>query len=131
MRSTRRLWDLGLVAVACLAMGCTIERSWVGSEIRSEPAEWIVVGTTTKPDVLATFGPPDRIVRLREGDVFVYRYAQRNGFQLEIEDPFSGIEVFTWDRMQEKSDRLMVFFGPAGVVNSFGFRRGRDELRPY
>ena len=131
MCSTRRLWFGSLTAVACLAAGCTIERTWVGSEIRAEPAEWLVVGTTTKPDVLATFGPPDRIVRQRDGDVFVYRYAQRNGFQLEIEDPFSGVEVFTWDRMQEKSDRLMVFFDPSGVVNSFGFRRGRDELRPF
>jgi hypothetical protein len=119
-----------LLVLGGLALGCTIERSYLGSEILVEPREMIIVGSSTKPQVLAWFGPPDRIVRQRDGDVFVYRYAQRNGFQLEIEEPFSGIEIFTLDRTQEKSDRLLVFFDRQGLVSAYGYRRGRAELQP-
>jgi hypothetical protein len=128
MSSTERLALAVALAVLALASGCTIERRYLGSEIRAVPEEWIVAGTTTKPDVLAAFGPPDRILRQREGEVFLYRYAQRNGFQIEIEEPFSGLEIFTWNRIQEKSDRLMVFFDREGVVSAFSYRRGRGEL---
>jgi outer membrane protein assembly factor BamE (lipoprotein component of BamABCDE complex) len=130
MRSTEAALCAALLALAACAGACTIERTYLGSEILADPYEAVLVGSSTKPQVLATFGPPDRIVRQRDGDVFVYRYAQRNGFQLEIEEPFSGIEIFTWDRVQEKSDRLLVFFDRNGRVSAFGFRRGRDELQP-
>jgi len=126
----RSIEAAALLALSLLATACTIERTYLGSEILANPHELVIVGSSTKPQVLAHFGPPDRIVRQREGDVFVYRFAQRNGFELQIEEPFSGIEIFTWDRVQEKSDRLMVFFDRAGVVSAFGFRRGRDELQP-
>ena len=41
-----------------------------------------------------------------------------------------GSRSSTWEKMQDKSDRLMVFFDPAGVVSAFGYRQGRDELEP-
>jgi hypothetical protein len=130
MRSTEAARCAALVALVAFGSACTIQRTYLGSEILADPYEMVVVGASTKPQVLAHFGPPDRIVRQRDGDVFVYRYAQRNGFQLEIEEPFSGIEIFTWDRVQEKSDRLLVFFDRNGLVSAFGFRRGRAELQP-
>jgi hypothetical protein len=122
-----------LLACAWLASGCiAIERTYLGSEILVDPYESVVIGTSTKPQVLATFGPPDRIVRQRQGDVFLYRHAQRNGFEFRIEEPvFTGLELFRWENIQEKSDRLMVFFDGAGVVTAFGFRRGRNELEPF
>jgi hypothetical protein len=131
MRSTDAPALALLVALACAGAACTFERTYLGSEILSNPHETVVVGSSTKPQVLAFFGPPDRIVRQREGDVFVYRYAQRNGFQIQIEEPFSGIEIFTWDRVQEKSDRLLVFFDRQGLVSAFGYRQGRNELEPF
>ena len=125
-----------LLLLACLLMGtgCTIGRWYVGSPLRAHPDHQIVNGTTKKEDVLTTFGPPDRILRMRNGDVFVYRYDQRNSSELNIgTPPFVGIgsyTVFVWTRVQDKSDHLMVFFDKAGVVTSFGYRSGRAELQP-
>lgn len=131
-------WIERLSAAACLALaggltGClAIERTYVGSAVQADPHQAVEIGTSTKPQVLSTFGPPDRILRQRNGDVFVYRYAQRNGFEVRIIEPvFTRIELFRWEKIQQKDDRLMVFFDPAGVVNAFGFRRGREELEPY
>jgi hypothetical protein len=123
-------------ALACLllASGCTIGRWYVGSPLRADPDHRIVAGTTGKAEVLSTFGPPDRILRQRSGDVFVYRYDQRNSSELNIgTPPFIGIgsyQIFRWTHVQDKSDHLMVFFDRAGVVSSFGYRTGRIELKP-
>jgi hypothetical protein len=110
-------------------------RWYVGSPIPGNAAELLRIGSTGKAEVLARFGPPDRILRQRSGDVFIYRYDQRNSSELRIgTPPFIGIGAYTlfhWDKDQDKSDRLMVFFDPAGVVSAFGFRDGRAELEPF
>jgi hypothetical protein len=118
--------------MACVlaGTGCTIGRWYIGSPVREDPAALIAVGETAKADVLARFGPPDRILRQREGDVFIYQYEQRNSSELDISEPIRGFTLFRWDKVQDKSDRLMVFFDPTGVVSAFGFRHGRAELEP-
>jgi hypothetical protein len=131
MSSTERLVAVLLLLGLLLGSGCMIGRRYVGSEIRPDAGELIEIGRTTRAEVLAHFGPPDRIVRQREGDVFVYRYEQRNQTELTIEEPVvTNFEIFSYQKVQEKSDLLMVFFDRAGVVTAFGYRHGRKELEP-
>ncbi len=129
MRSGSWLLLLGALSAA---PGCTIGRWYMGSPIRESPAEALTIGSTSKAEVLAHFGPPDRILRQRSGDVFIYRYDQRNSSELRIgTPPFVGIGAYTlfqWSKDQDKGDRLMVFFDPAGRVSAFGYRHGRSEL---
>lgn len=131
MRFASRIIAIGL---AFVVSGCTIGRWYVGSPLRADPDERLRNGTTSKAEVLATFGPPDRILRHGTGDVFVYRYDQRNSSELNIgTPPFIGIgsyRIFTWSHVQDKSDHLMVFFDTSGVVSAFGYRHGRSELDP-
>ena len=130
MSSSERL-VAALLLISLLAGGCMIGRRYVGSEIRADANEQIEIGRTTRADVLETFGPPDRIVRQRDGDVFVYRYQQRNESQLTIEEPvITNFEIFSYEKTQEKRDVLMVFFDREGVVTAFGYRAGREELEP-
>lgn len=129
MSSTERIVAGLLLLGVLLGSGCMIGRRYVGSEIRADAHEVIQIGVTRRAEVLAAFGPPDRIVRQREGDVFVYRYDQRNQTELTIEEPVvTNFELFTYEKVQEKSDLLMVFFDRAGVVTAFGYRNGREEL---
>jgi hypothetical protein len=122
---------VALTLLLSLACGCTIGRWYVGSPLRADPRELLHVGRTVKAEVLAQLGPPDRILRYQSGDVFVYRHDQRNSSEFEISEPvFTGLTLFQWEKVQDKSDRLMVFFDTAGVVSSFGYRQGRDELEP-
>ena len=122
---------IACVALLALASGCTIGRWYVGSPLLADPRQVLVVGRTAKPEVLAKLGPPNRILRQKSGDVFVYHHDQRNTSELEITEPvFTRFTLFQWEKVQDKSDRLMVFFDPAGVVSAFGYREGRDELEP-
>jgi hypothetical protein len=120
-----------VLCAALLALGCTIGRWYVGSPLGADPREVLVVGTTPKAEVLARLGPPDRILRQKEGDVFVYHHDQRNSSELEIREPFiTRFTLFQWEKVQDKSDRLMVFFDALGRVSAFGYRQGREELEP-
>lgn len=122
---------LACVSLLALASGCTIGRWYVGSPLPADPRQVLVVGQTPKGEVLSRLGPPDRILRQKSGDVFVYHHDQRNSSELEIQEPLiTRLTIFQWEKVQDKSDRLMVFFDRAGVVSAFGYRQGRDELEP-
>ena len=122
---------LACVSLLVLASGCTIGRWYVGSPLLADPREVLVVGRTPKAEVLTRLGPPNRILRQKSGDVFVYHHDQRNSSEFEITEPlFTRLTLFQWEKVQDKSDRLMVFFDRADVVSAFGYRQGRDELEP-
>jgi len=122
---------LACIVLLALVSGCTIGRSYLGSPLLADPHEVLVVGQTRKAEVLARLGPPDRILRQKGGDIFVYNHEQRNNSELEIREPVvTRLTIFQWAKVQEKSDRLMVFFDPVGVVSAFGYRKGRNELEP-
>jgi hypothetical protein len=122
---------LAFVSLLALASGCTIGRWYVGSPLLADPRQVLAVGHTPKAEVLTRLGPPDRILRQKSGDVFVYHHDQRNSSELEIREPLiTRFTIFQWEKVQDKSDRLMVFFDRIGVVSAFGYRQGRDELEP-
>ena len=125
----------GILAVTCFLMitvcGCTIGRLYRGSELRADPKEGIVIGTTTKAEILRVFGPPDWIQKQFDGDIFVYAYIRKNSSTLTLEDPvFTNITFFTFNRVQEKKDSLVILFGKGGVVKDYGHYRGTMELFP-
>ena len=119
----------GLVLLLLLGSACTIGRSYVGAEIREEPAARIQAGRTSRAEVLQVFGPPDRILRRANGDVFVYLFERTNETTFTIEEPvFTNFQLFSWSKVQRKSDRLTIFFDGDGTVTAFGHRRGTQEL---
>lgn len=131
MRSSERLPWLGLGLALLLGSACTIGRTYVGAEIREEPAQRIQAGRTSRAEVLQVFGPPDRILRRANGDVFVYLFERTNSTSFTIEEPvFTNFQLFSWSKVQRKSDRLTIFFDGDGTVTSFGHRRGTQELEP-
>jgi len=118
-----------VVLVLSTAAACSIVRSTRGSPLRAVPAEHLVLGETTKADVLRIFGPPTGIVRQFDGALFVYSRAKRHKDTLRLEEPvFTGIEVFSYTRSDTREDRLVVQFDAEGVVRSFGYAEGTLEL---
>lgn len=115
-----------------LTCGCTIGRIYKGSEIRYDPNEKIKIGSTTKGEILEIFGPPLRIQKQFDGDVFVYTYLQKNSSVLTIEEPyFTNFLIFQYTREQQKMDGPVILFDKEGVVKNFGFRKGTKELTIY
>ena len=131
--SYRRARAVALVACLSLATsGCILLRSYIGNELPPAADGGIVLGKTTKADVLRDLGPPDRLVRQYDGDVFVYAYIRRNESTLELEEPvFTHATVFEYTRVQERSDRMVVLFDRSGIVAGVGFRRGTEQLDPF
>jgi hypothetical protein len=123
---------LAACAVLALASGCIIVRTYVGNELPAESDGRLVPGTTTKSEVLRDLGPPDRLVRQYEGDVFVYAYVRRNQTSFELTEPvFTRLRVFSYTKEQEKSDRMVLLFDRSGILTGVGFRRGTQQLDPY
>jgi hypothetical protein len=125
-RALAMVWVLG---AAALLAGCEITRVYQGSQLRADPNEWIINGQTTKGDVLRVFGPPDRIQRQLDGDIFTYSYMRRDSRRFRLQSPVvTNFQFLSYTRIDEKADRMVVLFDRMGVVSSFGYRRGTEEL---
>jgi outer membrane protein assembly factor BamE (lipoprotein component of BamABCDE complex) len=130
MSCIRAFASIALLMV--FAWGCTIGRIYIGSEIRSDPKEKVQVGLTTKSDILSIFGPPDRIAHQYDGDIFVYAYLRKNSTKFAIEEPYiTNTTFFTYTRIQEKKDHLVILFDKNGVVKNYGYQRGTSELTTF
>ena len=125
-------------AFGCIALfmiltwGCTIGRVYIGSDIRSDPKEKIQLGLSTKSDILTIFGPPERITSQFDGDIFVYAYYRKNSSKFVIEEPyFTNWTLFSYTRIQDKRDNLVILFDKDGVVKSYGYQRGTQDLTTF
>lgn len=128
--SYRGILALTLLLIIALC-SCTIGRVYRGSEIREDPKKQIVPGITTKADILRIFGPPDWVQTQFDGDIFVYAYARKNSSTLTLREPvFTNITFFTFSRVQQKRDSLVILFGKGGVVKDYGHHKGTGELSP-
>jgi hypothetical protein len=79
----------------------------MGSEIRNDPKEKIKIGSTTKAEILETFGPPERIQMQYDGDIFVYAYLRKNSSKLNLVEPyFTKLTFFQYTRTQQKTIAL-------------------------
>jgi outer membrane protein assembly factor BamE (lipoprotein component of BamABCDE complex) len=120
------------ILLTTMTWGCVIGRVYVGSEIKDDFQNKIAVGTTTKSEILRTYGPPDTVRRQYDGDVFIYRYVRRNSSSLNIVEPvFTRLTIFTYSRLQQKDDSLVILFDKDGAVKSYGFHQGTSELTTY
>ena len=123
---------LGVALAIALSSACTLERAYLGNEFAGPPDGRVVVGQTTKREILELLGPPDRIQRQYDGDVFVYAYVRRNATSITIEEPvFTNLTLFSYQKSQEKSDRMVVLFDRGGFVLGLGFRRGTEQLERF
>jgi len=115
---------LGLLLTA----GCTtIGRSYRGVPLRGDPSA-IVEGQSTKSDVLRLFGPPDVINHQTTGDAFVYRYRRQNSTQVRVQDPITNINWFTYNRLNEQFDRMVVIFDFIGIVRGVAHEQNVEDM---
>lgn len=126
-------WILALMVFLIIAVcSCSIGRVYMGSEIKEDPREKIAVGSTTKSEILKIFGPPVLVQKQYDGDIFIYAYHRKNSTSLTIEEPvFTNITFFTYTRIQQKKDSLVILFDKDGVVKSYGHYEGTRELKPF
>ena len=137
MASAKGQMNYGKILIlVALLMGllcsCTIGRIYMGSELRNDPKEKIKIGSTTKAEILETFGPPERIQMQYDGDIFVYAYLRKNSSKLTLTEPyFTKLTILQYSRIQQKNDSLVILFDKDGVVKNYGFDRTTGELTTF
>ena len=98
-----------LMALTLLLQGCAFSRGTLGDDIKTEAVGALKKGTTTKTEVIALLGAPDRVLQLNGRDVFqYYRYDAKAGSLLLI--------LVNFSRMSIKSDDLFVMLNQNGIV---------------
>jgi outer membrane protein assembly factor BamE (lipoprotein component of BamABCDE complex) len=131
-RSCSKILILWMALLMILAGGCTIGRVYIGSEIKHDPKEKIQNGVTTKSQILDIFGPPDLVQRQFDGDVFIYAFLRKNSTKFFIEEPYiTSLTIFSYSRIQQKKDALVILFDKDGVVKNYGYQRGTSELTTF
>jgi outer membrane protein assembly factor BamE (lipoprotein component of BamABCDE complex) len=136
MDSTKERMSYGkifiLLSLLIFLWGCSLGRVYIGSEIRHDPKEKIKTGSTTKSEILETFGPPDRIQKQYDGDIFVYAYLRKNSSKFTIEEPYiTNLTLFQYSRIQQKKDALVILFDKEGIVKNYGYQKGTPELTTF
>jgi hypothetical protein len=98
-----------LAALAILIQGCAFSRGTLGDDIKTETIDSIKKGITTKTEVVALLGAPDRVLPLNGRDVYqYYRYDGKVGSLLLI--------IINFSRVSIKSDDLYVMLNQNGIV---------------
>jgi len=98
-----------VVAGCLLVQGCAFSRGTLGDDVSSEAVATIKKDSTTKAEMLALLGAPDRLLQVNGRDVFqYYRYDAKVGSLLLI--------VINFSRFSAKSDDLFVIVNREGIV---------------
>jgi outer membrane protein assembly factor BamE (lipoprotein component of BamABCDE complex) len=95
-----------LILMLLLGSGCAFVRGSYGEDINQGDVSTIKKGVSTRAEVAAILGAPDRIITEDKGrDIFhYYHYDVKSGY------------VLIFSRINIKSDDIFVIFNSAGVV---------------
>ena len=118
----RFLHSLVMFSLAVTLMqGCAFSRGTLGDDIKAEAVGSIKKGVTTKSEVLALLGAPDRVLPLNGRDVYqYYRYDAKAGSLLLILVNFSRVSV--------KGDDVFIIINQNGIVEEVMSSKRTEDL---
>ncbi len=111
---------LGLLIISVLYQGCAFIRGNYGEEVGQGDLTTIQKGLSTRSDVAAVLGAPDRIIEANGREIFhYYHYDIKSG------------SVLVFSRTNIKSDDTFIIFNGAGIVEEIvaGKRKGPLEFQ--
>ncbi len=115
MTSLARLIPLALCVL--LLNGCAQFESKRGVEVnwQSVVTEKLVIGKTTRPEVLDLLGPPSQVIALDNESVLYYLFEHSEG---------EGLILIVYNRMRidTRYDRAIFFFDENDVLTEFSTR---------
>jgi outer membrane protein assembly factor BamE (lipoprotein component of BamABCDE complex) len=116
---------LGLSAAMFLT-ACTFVRGGIGDEFQSDKLAAIQKGTSTRAEVVAALGAPDRVVQANGHEVLHY-------YRYDIKSSGLFLLLVNFSRTNIRSDDLFVFVNGSGIVDEvvFGKRTTGMEFRMW
>jgi hypothetical protein len=112
MKKRMILW--GLAVALLFTTGCAaVGRSRDFRPIEPSSLSHIAPGTTTGAELMRLFGPPSRIVRLSNGNAYIYtsKLTKTTGLWLAL---------VTFVNMDTREDRVVIFLNSRDVVTHWG-----------
>jgi len=119
MKAHKAIWMTATVILSLsLLGGCAFIRGNMGDVIKDEDVAALKKGVTTRAQVAALLGAPERIIEANGHEIFqYYRY-----------DVKSGMVLF-FSRTNIMGDDLYVMFNKEGVVDEVVFGKRTDRLK--
>ena len=105
---------LGLCLCLSLFTACAWSRGTAGDDLRKETVDTIQKGVTTRAEVVAKLGAPDRVIAANGRDVFQY-------FHYDVKASSLILILVNFSRLTVKSDDLYIFLDKKGVVDDVVF----------
>lgn len=94
-------------------------------------------GLLSKADVLATLGPPIRVIGQEDGEIFVYRRVVTDTNAINLNPgvvsglaPAPAIPLYLRSRTSGRDDTLMIFFDAHGQVRGESARHEVGDAMP-
>ncbi|ALA56685.1 outer membrane protein assembly factor BamE domain-containing protein [Nitrospira moscoviensis] len=108
---------IGLLVLLVLTQGCAFVRGTYGEEVNQGDVTAIKKGVSTRADVAAVLGAPDKIVEANDHEIHhYYRFDVKSGF------------VLFFSRTNIKSEDVFVIYDKAGIVEEVLVGRKKPPL---
>jgi outer membrane protein assembly factor BamE (lipoprotein component of BamABCDE complex) len=108
---------IGLLVLLVLTQGCAFVRGTYGEEVNQGDVTTITKGVSTRADVAAILGAPDKIVEANDHEIHhYYRFDVKSGF------------VLFFSRTNIKSEDVFVIYDKAGTVEEVLVGRKKPPL---
>lgn len=108
MNTISRVALIGCVSLTLLG-GCAFARGSYGEEVAQGNMAAIKKGVSTRADVAALLGAPDRIIEANGHEFFHY-------YHFDVKSGFFSIIILTLTRTNIKSDDIFIVFDRNGLV---------------
>jgi len=97
---------------AWIMAGCGA-RHLTGSPIKEEGIHKIVVGKTTRAEILSVFGPPYRVESKGDQEILTYFYGKQSNWTIVL-----------YSESRHSADILNVYLNQNGIVSNYAFSEG-------
>ena len=113
---------LGLCLCVSLFSACAWSRGTAGDDLQKEAVDTLQKGVTTRAEVVAKLGAPDRVVAANGRDIFQY-------YHYDLKASSLILIIVNFSRLSIKSDDLYVFFDKRGVVDEVVFGKRTEGMK--
>lgn len=119
--SIQNLLSLLMLLLLASATGCAFGRAILGDTIKQEAVAALTKGVTSRPEVVARIGAPDRILQANGREVFQY-------YHYDLKSSSLLLLLVNFSRFNIKSDDLYVLINHDGIVDDVFYGRRTDTL---
>lgn len=115
------LFSLLMLLVLASVTGCAFGRATLGDKIKQEDLASLTKGVTSRAEVVARIGAPDRILHANEREILQY-------YHYDLKSSSLLLLLVNFSRFNIKSDDLYILIDREGLVDDVLYGRRTDKL---